>query len=68
MAEISIVAMNENMPMMPHAWLEDYPWIGGGTVKRLVLAIGNDTIHVWPADKEVITKLADKLHTLAKRL
>jgi hypothetical protein len=70
MAEISVSAMANSLgpsiPSMHAAWLEDHPWPGGGTVKRLVLSIGDVTLHIWPADKEAITRLSTKLNKLAR--
>ncbi len=67
MAEIQIAAMTTTGPPLPTshaAWLEDYS-LCGNTVKRLVLSIGDCTIHVWPADAESINKLGKRLQYLS---
>jgi hypothetical protein len=72
MAEIHLSAMNNSfgpaMPQQHGAWLRDAPWPGGGTVKHLMLSIGDSTIDIWPADAERIRELADKLAKIAKSL
>jgi len=50
------------------AWLKDRAWPDGGTVKILMLSIGDSTISVWPADPDEIEKLGDKLKSIAMEL
>jgi hypothetical protein len=71
MAEIHLTAMTEEGPVMPtrhSAFLKDKIWLGGGTVKELVLLIGKDTVKIWPADEDEIEALGNRLLEIAKEL
>jgi len=72
MAEIYLCAMASNLgPSMPTdhgAWTRDKVCPGGGTVKELVLSIGDSTISVWPADPDKIDEFGDKLKRVAAEL
>ena len=72
MADIRLCAMANNLgPSMPTdhgAWTRDKVWPGGGTVKELVLSIGDSKIIIWPADPDKIDALGDKLKWVAAEL
>ena len=71
MAEIHLCAMTTDGPGFPSShgvWLKDVSWPGGGTVKHLMLAIGDSTIDVWPADKDEIISLGQRLIKIAEKL
>ena len=61
-------SLGTSLPADHAAWTRDKHWPGGGTVKELVLAIGDSTISVWPADPDKIDALADKLKLIASEL
>ena len=72
MAEIYLCALKNDLgPDVPSdlgAWLRDKKWLGGGTVKELVLSIEDSTIIIWPADPDAINSLADRLKEIVSEL
>lgn len=72
MAEIFLCSLHRHgdhgpdYPGEMNARLVDREWPGGGTVKRLHLSIGKDSVEIWPADPEQLKQLGEKLIQLSE--
>ena len=73
MVEISLCAMRilpgggPDIPADFSVWIGDRPY-PGGTVKELLISVGDCTIRIWPADPEKIANFATKLAKIATEL
>ncbi len=70
MAEIKITATPHDGAAIPRrhgAVLRKVPW-GTGTTHELVLYIGSETIRIWPADRDRIKQLGERLIELSESL
>lgn len=71
MAEIRTCCVSHQGPSLPTSHgvtITQRPWPGGGTTKAVVLHLGRDTVEIWPADRDKIRELGEKLVKISESL